>query len=320
MSLKSNRKLKWGLASTGRMSSLFTQELHKINSLVTAVSSRDHNEARKFAQSHDINYCYDSVVEMIKDSKIDILYISNPNHLHIPYSQLAQDYGVHVLCEKPAALNPLELKELLNKQSNNLWFEGFLYRTHPIYHQLVQEIQQGKWGKVLSIQGQFGIDFPYNPHEFRYNKSMGGGALMDLGVYGVSFAAWVLGWHLEVREIHKNLIHNVDTHCQFRFDSKLQIPFEFTCSFDQVLPPQISIQTDQGILTIDSPWMPDSQECHIQFEAKDRGTTIIHQGSGDIAWGREALHVEHLIEQGLIESPYFTHQDSQDLAELMSLL
>jgi D-xylose 1-dehydrogenase (NADP+, D-xylono-1,5-lactone-forming) len=322
MKLKSNSQLKWGLAATGRMAHLFAMELKKFDCNLVAVASRELENAMAFSSQLSIPYCYDSVSEML--SHIDVLYIPTPNHLHMPISKMAMEAGVHVLCEKPASLNHQELSDFSIYRSQlrdvPFWCEGFLYRTHPFYHQLFRLINEGEFGDVISLDGQFGIKTPYHKNEFRYESNFGGGCLLDLGVYGISMIAWVLGWEMQSQFVSLKKNYNVDTDTTLEFANEQGQKARFRASFEENLSPKMEIHTSQGLISMTNPWTPDSSNCLIEWKKKTGGRQLLHQGDTSIAWGREALHVEQLIEGRLKESPFFTLTDSLAQAKLIDAI
>lgn len=317
--LKSSGQLRWGIASTGRMASLFVQELHQVQAQVVAVSSRELSQAQAFAHQYQLPYCFDSLAEMIQASAIDILYVSSPNHLHLEVSQLALQQGVHVLCEKPAALDPGSLAQVLAQNPQVAWMEGYMFRIHPAFRDLQSDLQSGVYGEIQEIRAQFGIELAHSEQEYRYQAQYGGGCLLDLGVYGLSAIQAIIGLDQAQSQVQAKQEYGVDVDTQIELEIS-GVRAHVQASFERELTPQLEILTSLGHLKMSSPWIPSSLECQIQWSPQDAEPQVVYQGGGGVYWGREALHFEELIAQGQCESPAMSRSDSIALAEFTQAL
>ncbi len=163
-------------------------------SKIAAIASRDAGKAREAAGQMEIEKSYGSYEELLADPEIDVIYNPLPNHMHVPWSIKAADAGKHVLCEKPVALNTAEVRELIAARDRNRVqvAEAFMIRTHPQWIRAVELVRSGAIGELRTVQTAFGY-FNRDGNNIRNKADIGGGALMDIGCYGVYVSRWLFG-------------------------------------------------------------------------------------------------------------------------------
>ncbi len=165
------------------------------NCNVYAIASRGKNtDLLQYAKKHGISKVYESYEELLQDKNIDAIYNPLPNHMHVDWSMKAIEHGKHVLCEKPLGLNVKNIQPLVAqaKQHPSLKvMEAFMYRFHPQWIKVLALVEEGRIGKVKHIETVFSY---YNdaPENIRNKKEYGGGALYDIGCYGISVARTIL--------------------------------------------------------------------------------------------------------------------------------
>lgn len=168
------------------------------NGRVKALATRTPDKAAEVIKKNHIEQVYGRYEEILDDPEIDAVYIPLPNHLHKPWALRSLEAGKHVLCEKPLACNAKEAEEMANKavDSGLLLMEAFMYRFHPRSQRIRQMAADGKLGILRLIRTAFCFQFPDKLLEsgdaYRLKPEMGGGALLDVGCYGVSVARWIL--------------------------------------------------------------------------------------------------------------------------------
>jgi predicted dehydrogenase len=189
-------ELRWGILGTGLIADLFAADLPSSrHGRLQAVASRDAGRASGFAARHDIPQAYGSYAALLADADVDCVYIALPNHLHLEWAERSANCGKHVLCEKPIAMNGREAAEAVEaaQRHNVVLLEGFTYRMHPQIAELVHLLQAGTIGEVRMLEASFGGNMNGGLGNYRMQLEAGGGALMDLGCYGVSMARLVAG-------------------------------------------------------------------------------------------------------------------------------
>jgi predicted dehydrogenase len=189
------KKIRWGVLSTahiGRTKVIPALQSSNHNQLI-AISSRQLETARKTAHELGITRAYASYEELLEDPEINAIYNPLPNHLHVDWSIKALEAGKHVLCEKPLGLDAKDAKRLLeatNAHTELKVMEAFMYRFHPQWSQVKNLVRQGRIGKLRHVHSHFSYN-NRDSNNIRNLKSMGGGALLDVGCYCISSARWL---------------------------------------------------------------------------------------------------------------------------------
>lgn len=163
--------------------------------IVAAVASRREDQARAMAERFAIPAWYGDYDALLASPDIDAVYIALPNHLHAPWTIRAAQRGKHVLCEKPAALNAGQAAEMVaaGRTFGVQFAEAFMYRHHPRYRTIRAILERGEIGAVRAIDASFTFNISDAPTNVRFDRSMGGGGLYDVGCYPVSAARLILG-------------------------------------------------------------------------------------------------------------------------------
>ena len=190
--------VRWGVLSTAGIATRHVIPAMQRGrySRVTAIASREHARAEKVAADFGIATAYGSYDDLLADPDVDAVYIPLPNHLHLRYSIQALEAGKHVLCEKPVGLNAAEAETLARAAAARprlIVMEAFMYRFHPQWQRAKRLVaEDGAIGEVRAIHTWFAY-FNNDPRNIRNLKDAGGGALMDIGCYGVSIARFIFG-------------------------------------------------------------------------------------------------------------------------------
>lgn len=196
-----SEKLKWGVMGNATIARVCVipaiQKSH--NGIVHALASRSLEKANVVAQENHIARVYDDYRSLINDPAVEAIYLPLPNHLHCQWSRAALAAGKHVLCEKPLACNAKEAEQMADaaRQADRLLMEGFMYRFHPRSKEIRKLVGLERIGKPRLVRSAFcyrmdAADYK-NPNNARLKTEMGGGALLDVGCYGVSVARWLFG-------------------------------------------------------------------------------------------------------------------------------
>lgn len=193
-------KLNWGIlgnAMIGRKC-VMPAIAHSRNGRIRALGTRRPLEADTIVHHIGIDSIYDSYDEVIRDPGVDAVYIPLPNHLHLTWTLKALSAGKHVLCEKPLACNAAEAGEMkaLALETDRVLMEALMYRFHPRTQRLKSMISEGAIGTPRLVRAAFCFsmaeDLLKSGVNHRLSSQQGGGALLDVGCYGVSVARWLL--------------------------------------------------------------------------------------------------------------------------------
>ena len=185
---------KWGILGPGNIAHQFAQGLSVTEKgKIHAVGSRDISRAKAFAEQYGAEKFYGSYEELIMDDDLDIIYIATPHHLHYELTKKCFDQGKNVLCEKPICINSRQFEELrlYAKEKNVFYMDAIWTRFHPIIKkslELVHEI-----GEIKTIKADFGFKADYDPNSRLFNPELGGGTILDIGIYTLFMPLLFLG-------------------------------------------------------------------------------------------------------------------------------
>lgn len=169
-------------------------EMAKSGVKLYGVANRSYDKALAFADKYGIKKVYDNIDDVYKDKDVDIIYISTPNNTHISFLRKALSAGKHVLCEKSITLNSKELEEAveLAKKNNVVLAEAMTIYHMPLYKELKRRIDNNEFGKLNLIQMNFGSFKEYDMNNRFFNSNLAGGAMLDIGVYALSFVRYFM--------------------------------------------------------------------------------------------------------------------------------
>ncbi|XP_022109625.1 trans-1,2-dihydrobenzene-1,2-diol dehydrogenase-like [Acanthaster planci] len=189
-------KLRWGICSAGNISNDFVVALSTLpaeDHAVVAVAARSKEDASKFAERHGIPVAYGGYEALAEDDNVDIVYIGAVNNVHLPLCKLFLGKDKNVLCEKPLGLNKREVQEMVNlaRQKNVFFMEGWWTRFFPATAKLCELLDAGVIGDIKAVNVSLGK--PISSVERLRNKDVGGGAVLDLGVYPIREALMIFG-------------------------------------------------------------------------------------------------------------------------------
>lgn len=187
-------RYKWATLGTGVIANELAQALEAMGGQLYAVANRTYDKGLAFAEKYGIEKVYREIDEVFDDPEVDIIYISTPHNTHIQYLRQALSKGKHVLCEKSITLNRQELGEAIQLAEENhvVLGEAMTIFHMPIYRELSKFIATGKLGELKLIQMNFGSYKEYDMNNRFFNKNLAGGALLDIGVYALSFVRWFM--------------------------------------------------------------------------------------------------------------------------------
>ncbi|WP_223291103.1 Gfo/Idh/MocA family protein [Streptomyces avicenniae] len=208
------RPVRWGVIATGGIAAKFARDLaDEPDAEVVAVASRTREKAAAFAAEHDIPAAYGSWAELAADPAVDVAYVATPHSAHHDAARLCLDAGRPVLCEKPFTLDAAQAESLVTVARDRGVFlmEAMWMYCNPAVRRMTELVREGAIGEVRAVHADFGVDLPPDPSHRLLDPSLGGGALLDLGVYPVAFAQLLLGEPSEITAWAR-LRGGVDTH------------------------------------------------------------------------------------------------------------
>ncbi|WP_161980228.1 Gfo/Idh/MocA family protein [Streptococcus sp. S784/96/1] len=188
------KQYNWATLGTGVIANELAQALEKQGRKLYSVANRTYDKGVAFAQKYGIEKVYEAIDEVFEDPEVDIIYISTPHNTHINFLRKALANGKHVLCEKSITLNSEELAEAIQLAEENhvVLAEAMTIFHMPIYRKLSEVVASGKLGELKLIQMNFGSYKEYDMTNRFFSRDLAGGALLDIGVYALSFVRWFM--------------------------------------------------------------------------------------------------------------------------------
>lgn len=186
--------IKWAVLGTGVIANEMAVALKKIGRNIYAVGNRTYSKAVDFAKEYGIEKVYDDYNDMFTDSDVDVIYITTPHNTHIEFMKKAIRNGKHILVEKSITLNSRELNEAMELAAlhNVVIGEAMTIYHMPVYKKLKEILDSGRLGKVNLITMNFGSYKEYNMNNRFFNRNLAGGAMLDIGVYALSFIRYFM--------------------------------------------------------------------------------------------------------------------------------
>ena len=264
------KKIRWGIIGPGHIANRFADGLKESNSgRLIAIASKNDDRRKKFGDKYsiDLSLRFSNYDEIINCNDVDAIYISTPHTLHAEWTIKAAGKGKHVLCEKPAAVNFKEGKKMIEavREAGVFYMEGFMYRCHPQISSLIKIIKEKKIGDVKFIKSSFGFDTGKTIYESRlFRTDLAGGAILDVGLYPISFSRLVAGVNLGKKFVNPIKITGKATIGETQVDEKsyaiLQfennIVAEVSTSIREKMKNNAIIKGTNGIIEMDQPWDP----------------------------------------------------------------
>ncbi len=188
--------LRWGILGTGAIARKFVAGLaHSPGAVIAAVGSRSQAAADTFGNEFSIPRRHATYEALAADPEVDVIYISTPHHCHQPNTLLCLAAGKHVLCEKPFALNERQAREMVEMARARKLFlmDAMWTRFLPVFAKVRELISAGAIGEPRMIQADFAFRADFEPSSRLFNPSVGGGALLDVGIYPLALSSMVFG-------------------------------------------------------------------------------------------------------------------------------
>ena len=249
--------IRWGILSTARIAQRILEGARLSESAqVVAVGSRDLARAQAFASEHGIPLAYGSYEELLESAEVDAVYIPLPNSLHVEWSVRAMEAGKHVLSEKPLSRDPASVERAFDaaEQYRRVLMEAFMWRFHPQTEEIVRLVETGEIGELRYVRAAFGFNNP-DMANVRWAAGLEGGALMDVGCYGVSALRLICG---EPERVLGEQVLGGDG-VDGRFAAILRFPGDvlgsFDCGMDVHRRTGLEVVGSEGTLWVPSPWL-----------------------------------------------------------------
>lgn len=320
-----NRRIRWGILSTGHIASVLTRDLALLpeEAEVVAVGSRSLDKAQGFAAEHQIPRAYGSYAELAADPEVDVIYVASTHNDHLASARLCLEADKAVLVEKPLTVSATETEELVDLAGRRGLFlmEALWSRTNPLLRQAAEMIRSGELGAVRHVNASFGFAFRGNESHRLLDPDQAGGAILDLGVYPVHGVNVFLGEPDELYGFGTLASTGVEAHAaalltfaatEFRPPATAHI----VCSLETDLPRRLEVLCTDGSLQFDNLILP-SELTVVRGTGPDaEQETLITQWPGG-GYTFEIGEVNRCLRAGELESPLVPWRDTLAVARTL---
>ena len=277
------KTINWGIIGLGNIANKFAHDINlHPNSKLYAVASRSNNKAIAFKNKYNSKLSFGSYEKLAKCPEIDIVYIATPHVFHFENTMMCLKEGKSVLCEKPMSMNTKQSEEMiaLAKSKNLFLMEALWTRFIPTTKKVIELINDNEVGRIKNIKSDFGFNANLKLRNRLLDNKLGGGSLLDIGIYPVFMSLLLLGLPKKITAnatINKN---NIDTNFNAVFDYGNNIESILESSFEKQTPTEVLINGEKGSVKLHSPFL-FSEKVTLSIKGKyDEVININYTGNG----------------------------------------
>lgn len=313
----SDGSLRWGILGTGLIAGLQTQDLLENGFSVQAVGSRTKDASERFSQTFGIPTAHESYTQLVADPSVDIIYVATPHPFHHEHALLALNAGKHVLVEKPFTMNAREAREVIDlaQQRGLVALEAMWTRFLPHMVRIRQIVADGMIGQLRKVVASHNQSLPTDPTHRLNALELGGGALLDLGIYPVSFAVDLLGIPSSIQASSAMTVTGVDRQTATIFQYPTGEQAMLDCELDAPGANRAVVIGTEGWIDIESVWYTPTA-----FTVYDRMDNVLERFEQPVT-GRgmkfQAAELEQLIQTGHTQSDLLPSAQSIAIMELL---
>ena len=311
------KTINWGIIGLGNIAHKFATDLLTIgDAKLYAVASRNQDKADAFALKYNAPKAFDSYEALAQDPNIDAVYIATPHALHKENTLLCLQNGIAVLCEKPFAMDAEEVAEMIAvaKANNVLLMEALWTYFLPHYQYVLKALNENKFGKLIKLEADFGFYRAFDDSHRLFNKSLGGGSLLDIGIYPIFVALSTLGIPKNIEAKATYFENGADASCDMVFEYDNAVKAYLKSSLIEDTPTEAIFYCENGVIKINS-----------MFHAPATVTLILNSGDSEtldfgystIGYNYEAIHFNKLLKAGKTESDVMTFGFSEQLIKIL---
>lgn len=308
--------INWGIIGLGKIAHKFAEDLVKVDhAKLYAVASRDQEKANNFAKRYLANIAYGNYESLAKDPKVDAIYIATPHVFHKAHAIQCLNHNKAVLCEKPFAMNSEEVDEMItaSKANNTLLMEAMWTYFLPHYQLVLKYLKEERFGKIKKIEADFGFHPEIDMSSRVFKKSLGGGSLLDIGIYPIFAALSTLGKPIHIESKATFFENEVDSSCLMVFSYDHGVEAYLKSTLLENTPTEASFYCEKGIIKINSRFQ---EPTNVTLISEDIEKTIDFDYITN-GYSFEIEHFNELLRQEKTESDVMTFDFSRNLIELM---
>jgi predicted dehydrogenase len=304
---------RWGILASGGIAQAFARDLSYFNNhIVAAVGSRSQESADAFAAEFPGCVAYGSYEDLVNDPSLDAIYVATPHPYHVSNTVLALNAGKPVLCEKPFTINAKEAREMKSAADANgvALMEAMWARFLPHMHKVREIVASGVLGDIWAVEADHGQRLSDYANPRHWEPSLGGGALLDLGIYPISFAHMVLGKPDSITSSATFTDKGVDASSTAIFNYKSGAQAILTSNMMVSTPCRATICGTLGKIEIDRTFYNPASMRVIMHDGTTTEYANDYKGHG---LREQAKEFERVVRSGEMSSPILTPDESIEI-------
>ncbi len=295
--------IRWGILATGAIADSFVEDLALVpDAEAVAVGSRSAAAATRFGTRHGISRAYGSWAELAADPDVDVVYVATPPIAHHAAASVCLAASKAVLCEKPFTISAGEAQRLIDQARERGVFlmEAMWMHTNPAIRRMVEMIADGAIGAPRAVHADFGLAGPFEPGHRLRDPRLGGGALLDLGVYPVSLAHLLLGVPATISTSARLTTEEVDANTGILFGYEHGAVALLSCSIEAGSSCVATITGTRGRITLEAPFFRPARFLLHRDGAEPERVSVPYEGLG---YMHEIRETARCLRAGLLQSP-----------------
>jgi predicted dehydrogenase len=320
------QKIRWGILGCGAIAKVFAQGLAALDDAeLVAAGSRDINRAEGFARQIPFSPQPGTYQQTVENPDVDVIYVATHAAHHMETTMLALDHGKAVLCEKPFAINASQARKMVDKarQNNLLLMEAMWTRFLPAIVYLREKLNENFIGAVRQLIADFQVNLLDQPDNRNWRADIGGGALLDLGVYPISLASYIFGSQPEKIETMASLknVHGnpIDQHSSFIFGYPDDRFATLSCGLVASSPSEALILGEKGSVKVHG-HICAPQKLTVTLKNREPETLEFPFKKPPNGYKYEAMHIHELINQDKTESLIMPLDETVDIMSTMDAI
>jgi predicted dehydrogenase len=312
--------VRWGILGTGRIARAFATALMETpGAVLVAVGSRSVESAQEFGKDFGSPVSYGSYQALADAPEVDIIYIGTPHPMHAENATMALNGGKAVLCEKPFTMNLREAEKVvaLAREKKLFLMEAMWTRFMPALAEVRRIVASGEIGAVNQVHADFGFSATLDPENRVNKRELGGGALLDLGIYPLSISCALLGPVASVQSQAILSDGGVDLTTGFSMKHESGAMSICSCSLRARTPCELTVSGSLGSVRMDPMFHLAKSVTVKQADGSTRTIATPFTGNGYV---HEAIEAGRCLRAGLIESPQMMHDETLALMRLLDTI
>lgn len=313
------KTIRWGILGPGSIAHQFAAGIQLApNAVLGAAGSRDKAKAQAYCEKFGGGTAHGSYEALVADPDVDAIYVATPHDFHCEHSLLALEAGKPVLCEKPVAINASQARKIVAKaEEKGLFFmEGMWTRFFPVMARVRAWVREGRIGEVLTITADFGFRASFNPTSRLFDPARGGGALLDVGIYPVSFASMLMGKPERIASAMVPAENGVDAQSAAILIKGHTMAVLYT-AVEATTPWEAVVIGEKGRITVATPfWKPSIAV----LKEGDNEPEIFESPFEGPGFQYEVEEASRLIAEGCTQSDIMPHAESIAIMETMDAM